>query len=45
MKCIPWSIIMVNGHPNIVKVYSYKNLVVTITILVLSAFASTHLVA
>jgi hypothetical protein len=35
---------MVNGHLNLVKIYSYKNLAITITILVLSAFASTHLV-
>jgi hypothetical protein len=36
---------MVNGHPNLVRIYSYRNLVVTTTILVLSAFASTQLVA
>jgi hypothetical protein len=45
MKCIPRSITMVNGHPNMVRVYSYKNLAITIAILVMSAFAYTHLVA
>jgi hypothetical protein len=36
---------MVNGHPNLVKISSYKNLVVIIAVLVMSVFTSTHLVA
>ncbi len=36
---------MANGHLNLVRIYSYKNLVVTIVIFVLNAFACTHLVA
>ncbi len=36
---------MVNGHPNLVKIYLYKNLALIIAIFILSAFASTHLVA
>jgi len=36
---------MVNEHPNLVRIYSYKNLVVTTAILVLNPFTSTHLVA
>jgi len=35
---------MVNRHPNLVKIYSYKNIAITTTILVLNAFAFTHLV-
>ncbi len=45
MKCTPWFITMVKGHPNLVNICSYTNLAVITTILVLSAFASTHLVA
>jgi hypothetical protein len=33
-----------HGHPNLVIIYSYKNIVETTTILVLNAFAPTHLV-
>jgi hypothetical protein len=36
---------MVKGPPNVVRIYSNKNMVVTTTILVLNAFASTHLIA
>ncbi len=36
---------MVNGHPNLVRRYSYMNTFVTTAISVLSAFVSTHLVA
>jgi hypothetical protein len=35
---------MVNGHPNLVRIYSYVNLVVTIAVLVLNTFAFTHIV-
>jgi len=45
MKCIPWFVTIVRGHPNLVKIYSYKNLTITTIVLVLSAFTSTHLVA
>jgi hypothetical protein len=45
MKCTPWFVTMVRGHPNLVIIHSYKNLAVIIVILVMSAFASTHLVA
>jgi hypothetical protein len=36
---------MVRGHPNLVRIYSYINLAVIIVVLVIGAFASTHLVA
>jgi hypothetical protein len=36
---------MVNGHPNLVRICSYRNLVVTTTMLVQNAWASTHFVA
>jgi len=34
MKCTPSFVIMVNGHLNLVKIYSYKNLTIITTILV-----------
>jgi hypothetical protein len=36
---------VINGQPNQVKMWSYKNFAVTTIILVHKAFASTHLVA
>jgi hypothetical protein len=36
---------MVNGHPNLVKMCSYRNLVITVAMLVRNVRASTHFVA
>jgi hypothetical protein len=36
---------MVKRHPNMVRIYTYKNLVMTTIVLVMNAFISTHLVA
>jgi len=36
---------MVNGHPNLVKMCSYKNLVITAAMLIRNVQASTHFVA
>jgi hypothetical protein len=43
MKCIPWSVTRVRKHPNLVKMHSYNNLVITTTIMVCNALASTPL--
>jgi hypothetical protein len=45
IKWVLWLVIMVSGHPNQMKMWSYKNFVVTTIVLVCKAFASTHLVA
>ncbi len=37
--------IIINGHPNLVKIHSYKNFDVITTVFVLNVLASTHLVA
>jgi hypothetical protein len=36
--------IIVNGHPNLVKMHSYRNFIVTNTEFVFNVLASTHLV-
>jgi hypothetical protein len=40
-----WSVTMVNGHPNLVKMCLYRNLVIIVVMLVQSAWASIHFVA
>ncbi len=44
MKWVPWSITIVNGQPNQVKIWSYKNFAITTIVLVRKALASSHLV-
>jgi len=44
MECTSWYVTIVRGHPNLVRIYSYINFVIISTILVLSVFASTHLI-
>lgn len=43
-KCVPWSNINYDGHPNLVNMASYINFVVTVAVFVLKAFASTYFV-
>ncbi len=38
IKWVPWSVTMVNGHPNVVRMCSYKNLTITTLVLVRNAF-------
>ena len=44
MKCVPWSLIRVSGHPNWVMIFSYINLAATSLEHVSIGSASTHLV-
>jgi hypothetical protein len=44
MKCMPWFETIVRGHPNLVKMHSYKNLAITTIVLESNALASIHLV-
>ena len=44
IKCDPWSLIKVNGQPNLVIMFSYMNLVATSLEYFLTSFASSHLV-
>ena len=44
IKCDPWSLIRVSGHPNIVIIFSYMNLVATSLEQVSIRSASAHLV-
>ena len=44
MKCEPWSLIKVMGHPKLVVMFSYMNLVATSLEQVLTGSASAHLV-
>jgi hypothetical protein len=39
------SVIIVNGHPNLIRICSYKYLVIIVTMLVQNVHASTHFVA
>jgi len=45
IKFVPWSMTMVNGHPNQMKMCSYNNLVITTIILMQIVGASPHFVA
>jgi hypothetical protein len=44
MKCMLWSKTGVRGHPNLVKMHSYKNLARIIAMPKHNDLASTHLV-
>ena len=44
MKCVPWSLIRVSGHPNLVMIISYINLAATSLEHVSTGSASAHLV-
>jgi hypothetical protein len=45
IKRIPLYATMVNGHPNWVRIWSYKNFIVTTIMLMFKALASTNLMA
>ena len=44
MKCVPWSLIRFKGHPNLVIIFSYINLVATSFVQEWTGSASAHLV-
>ena len=44
MKCVPWSLIRVSRHPNLVMIFSYINLAAISLEHVLTDSASAHLV-
>ena len=44
IKCDPWSLIRVNGQPNLVIMFSYMNFVATSLERVSTGYASSHLV-
>jgi hypothetical protein len=44
MKCMPWSLIKILGHPNRVMNYSNKKCIVVSTLQSLTGATSTHLV-
>jgi hypothetical protein len=44
MKCMPWSLIKILGHPNRVMTYSNKKCIVVSALQSFTGVASTHLV-
>ena len=44
MKCVPWSLIRVSGHPNMVMIFSYINLTIISLEHVSTSSTSAHLV-
>ena len=44
MRCVPWSLIRVSGHPNLVMIFSLINLAAISLEHVSSGSASSHLV-
>ena len=44
IKCVPWSLITVTGHPNLVMMFSQMNLASTSFVHEGTGYASAHLV-